>query len=430
MSVSVSTKSFTGQNSFPVDEVRALFPALEKAGDFIFLDNAGGAQVPQTVVDAVANHLVDFNVQRMAKYQHSQGVDRNLDEARESVALLVNARRPEEISFGQNATSFIRLVSLGIAKMLQERNEIIITDMDHDANIATWLALEADGAKIVWWHMRDDGTLHVEDLEPLLNDKTRLVACTVTAHSIGTIVDVEAVGKLAHAAGAEVFLDCVHYGPHGLIDVQAWDCDYLVCSGYKNFSPHMGFLWGRYDALRKLPTFKEDFIPDVPPYKIEVGTFVYENVAGMNAAVKYLEALGRRFLPGEGHSRREALAAAMGAIGAYELTLSREMLAVLKKHGAVIYGISDEARLAQRVPTICFNIPGVTPQEIAADMGEARIGLRDGHMFAPRLMKRLGLTMEHGAIRVSLVHYNRHEEIARFDRVLGEVLAKRKLERK
>ncbi|KQV65275.1 cysteine desulfurase-like protein [Rhizobium sp. Root1220] len=427
MSVSVSTKSFTGQNSFPVDEVRAMFPSIQKAGDFIFLDNAGGAQVPQAVVDAVANHLVDFNVQRMAKYQHSQGVDRNLDEARETVALLVNAYRPEEISFGLNATSFIRLVSLGIAKMLQERNEIVVTDMDHDANIATWLALEADGAKVVWWRMRDDGTLHVEDLKPLLNDRTRLVACTVTAHSIGTIVDVEAVGKLAHAAGAEVFLDCVHYGPHGLMDVQAWDCDYLVCSGYKNFSPHMGFLWGRYDALCKLPTFKEDFIPDVPPYKIEVGTFTYENVAGMNAAVKYLEALGRRFLSGAGHSRREALAAAMGAIREYELTLSRDMIAVLKKHGAVIYGVSDEERLSQRVPTICFNIPGITPQQIAADMGEAGIGLRDGHMFAPRLMKRLGLSMEQGAIRVSLVHYNKTEEIGRFDKVLGEILAKRKV---
>ncbi|RDJ04829.1 cysteine desulfurase-like protein [Rhizobium grahamii] len=427
MSISASPKSVAVRSGFPVDEVRAMFPAIEKAGDFIFLDNAGGAQVPQAVVDAVATHLVDFNVQRMAKYQHSQGVDRNLDEARETVSLLVNAYRPEEISFGLNATSFIRLVSLGIAKMLQERNEIVVTDMDHDANIATWLALEADGAKVVWWRMREDGTLHVEDLKPLLNSRTRLVACTVTAHSIGTIVDVEAVGKLAHAAGAEVFLDCVHYGPHGLIDVQAWDCDYLVCSGYKNFSPHMGFLWGRYDALCRLPTFKEDFIPDVPPYKIEVGTFTYENVAGMNAAVKYLEGLGRRFLTGTGHSRREALAAAMGAIREYELTLSRDMIAVLKKHGAVIYGISDEDRLSQRVPTICFNIPGVTPQQIAADMGEAGIGLRDGHMFAPRLMNRLGLSMEHGAIRVSLVHYNKPEEIARFDKVLGEILAKRKV---
>jgi cysteine desulfurase family protein (TIGR01976 family) len=424
MSVSTAARAFTDQSSFPVDEIRAMFPALRKADDFIFLDNAGGAQVPQAVVDAVANHLIDYNVQRMAKYQHSEGVDRNLDEARESVALLVNAYRPEEISFGLNATSFIRLVSLGIAKMLGERNEIIVTDMDHDANISTWMALEPEGAKIVWWRMREDGRLHPEDLKPLLNERTRLVACTVTAHSIGTIVDVAAVGKLAHAAGAEVFLDSVHYGPHGLIDVQAWDCDYLVCSGYKNFSPHMGFLWGRYDALVKLPTFKEDFIPDVPPYKIEVGTFTYENVAGMNAAVKYLEALGHRFLPAGNHSRREALVAAMEAIRNYELTLTRELIAVLKRHGAVIYGISDEELLHKRVPTICFNIPGIAPQEIAKEMGEARIGLRDGHMFAPRLMKRLGLTMEQGALRISMVHYNKVEEAARFDKVLGDIIAR------
>ena len=417
--------------NFPVDEIRAMFPALRKAGDFIFLDNAGGAQVPQAVVDAVANHLVDFNVQRMAKYRHSQGVDRNIEEARESVAMLVNAYRPDEISFGMNATSFIRLVSVGIGKMLanspeMERDEIVITDMDHDANIATWLALEADGARIVWWKMREDGELHVEDLKPLLNDRTRLVACTVTAHSIGTMVDVARVGRLAREVGAEVFLDCVHYGPHALIDVQAWGCDYLVCSGYKNFSPHMGFLWGRYEALRRLPTFKEDFIPDVPPYKIEVGTFCHENVAGMNAAVHYLEDLGRRFLPAGDHSRREALAAAMAAIREYEIMLAGRMIAVLKKHGATIYGISDESRLNNRVPTICFNIAGIAPQEMAAEMGEAGIGLRDGHMFSPRLMARLGLSMEHGAVRVSLVHYNKVEEIDRFDRVLGEILSRRK----
>lgn len=423
MSVQASPRSTAGHNSFPVDEIREMFPAIRKAGDFIFLENAGGAQVPQTVIDAVTNHLIDSNVQRMAKYEHSERVDANLVAARESVAILVNAYRPEEISFGLNATSFIRLVSLGIAKMLKERNEIVVTDMDHDANIATWLALEADGAKVVWWRMREDGTLHTEDLVPLVNERTRLVACTVTAHSIGTIVDVAAVGKIAHAAGAEVFLDSVHFGPHGLIDVQAWDCDYLVCSGYKNFSPHMGFLWGRYDALCRLPTFKEDFIPDVPPYKIEVGTFPYENVAGMDAAVRYLEGIGRRFLPEGTHSRRAALTAAMAAIGEYELSLSREMVAALKRQGAVIYGISDEERLQGRVPTICFNIPGVSPQLISAEMGKIGIGIRDGHMFAPRLMKRLGLSMETGAVRVSLVHYNKLEEIARFEKALAEIIS-------
>jgi cysteine desulfurase family protein (TIGR01976 family) len=411
-----------GLNWFPVDELRAQFPAITKADGFIFLENAGGSQVPQIVIDAVTRHLIDFNVQRMAKYRHSEGVDRNLQEARESVAILVNAYRPEEISFGLNATSFIRLVSLGIGKMLGERNQIIVTDMDHDANISTWLALEGEGAQILWWRMRDDGLLHVDDLRPLLNTKTRLVACTATAHSIGTIVDVAAVGALTKTVGAELFVDAVHLGPHGLIDVQAWNCDYAVCSGYKNFSPHMGFLWGRYSALCALPTFREDFIPNVPPHKIEVGTFPYENVAGMNAAIRYLEAIGRGMLAGAGHSRREAIAAAMRAISNYERLLSKEMIAVLKRQGAKIYGISDEAMLEMRVPTICFSVEGITPQEFATRMGEAGVGLRDGHLFAPRLMQRLGLAMETGAIRVSLLHYNTIEEIHRFERIFAAVV--------
>ena len=220
--------------------------------------------------------------------------------------------------------------------------------------------------------MRDDGTLHAEDLKPLLSDRTRIVAFTRTAHSIGSIVDVAAAARLAHAAGAEVFVDCVHYGPHGVIDVQAWDCDYLVCSGYKTFAPHMGFLWGKYDALKRLPTFREDFIPDEPPYKIEAGTFIYENVAGMSAAVKYLEALGQKVAPGTSNSRRQDLVAGMTAIRAYEQMLAGAMLKVLKANGAVIYGISDEARLVERVPTICFNIPGHTPQDIADAMDRGR----------------------------------------------------------
>jgi cysteine desulfurase family protein (TIGR01976 family) len=415
-----------GLNRFPVDELRAQFPAIAKADGFIFLENAGGSQVPQIVIDAVTRHLVEFNVQRMAKYRHSEGVDRSLQEARESVAILVNAYRPEEICFGLNATSFIRLVSLGIGKMLGERNEIVVTDMDHDANISTWLALESDGAKVVWWRMREDGTLNVDDFKPLLNKRTRLVACTATAHSIGTIVDVAAVGALTKTAGAEFFIDAVHYGPHGLIDVQAWNCDYAVCSGYKNFSPHLGFLWGRYDALCALPTYREDFIPNVPPLKVEVGTFAYENVAGMNAAVKYLETIGRGVLAGVGHSRREAIAAAMRAIGDYERFLSNEMIAALKRQGAKIYGISDQDSLQKRVPTICFSVDGITPQEFATQMGQAGVGLRDGHMFAPRLMQRLGLAMETGAIRVSLLHYNKIEEIHRFEQIFLDIMRGRR----
>ena len=409
--------------AFPVDRLRAMFPALQRAGDFIFLDNAAGAQIPQGVLDAVTNHLVAHNVQRGGRYGRSVAVDQSVADARESVALLINAYSPAEICFGMNATSFIRLVSLGIGQMLQERDEIVITDMDHDANIATWLALEGAGAKFRWWRMRDDGNLHVDDLAPLLSGRTRVVACTVTAHSIGSIVDVASVARLAHAAGAEVFLDCVHYGPHGLIDVQAWDCDYLVCSGYKNFSPHMGFLWGRFETLKRLPTFREDFIPDEPPYKVEAGTFIYENVAGMNAAVHYLEAIGRNFSNDTNRSRRENIAAGMGAIRAYELVLARAMLKTLHDCGATIYGVGDAARLDERVPTFCFNIGTLSPQMIVEQMAERGIGIRDGHMYAPRLMNRLGLSMESGAIRASLVHYNTLEEVERFGVALKEIVA-------
>ena len=335
----------TPASAFPVETIRSMFPALQRAGDFIFLDNAAGAQIPQSVLDAVTSHLVEHNVQRGGRYRHSVAVDQSVADARESVALLINARSPAEICFGMNATSFIRLVSLGIGQMLGERDEIVITDMDHDANIATWLALEPAGAKFKWWRMREDGNLHVDDLRPLVSERTRLVACTVTAHSIGSIVDVASVAGIAHAAGAEVFLDCVHYGPHGLIDVQAWDCDYLVCSGYKNFSPHMGFLWGRFETLSRLPTFREDFIPNEPPYKVEAGTFIYENVAGMNAAVKYLELIGRNLAPANNRSRRDNIVSGMGAIRDYEMVLAREMLRVLKGCGATIYGVSDEARI-------------------------------------------------------------------------------------
>jgi cysteine desulfurase family protein (TIGR01976 family) len=412
---------------FPVDTIRSMFPALKKAGDFIFMDNAAGAQIPQSVLDAVTHHLVDHNVQRGGRYRHSVEVDQSVADARESVALLINARSPAEICFGMNATSFIRLVSLGIAQMLSERDEIVITDMDHDANIATWLALEPAGAKFKWWRMREDGNLHVDDLKPLVSERTRLVACTVTAHSIGSIVDVAAVAKIAHAAGAEVFLDCVHFGPHGLIDVQTWDCDYLVCSGYKNFSPHMGFLWGRFDALTKLPTFREDFIPNEPPYKVEAGTFVYENVAGMDAAVRYLELIGRNLAPSNNRTRRENIASGMGAIREYEIALAREMLRVLKGVGATIYGVSDEARIRERVPTFCFNIGKLSPKLVVEEMAERGIAIRDGHMYAPRLMNRLKLSMDSGCIRASLVHYNTLEEIRRFEAALKDVVARHSL---
>jgi cysteine desulfurase family protein (TIGR01976 family) len=405
---------------FPVDEVRAAFPALYDG--FIFFDNAAGAQSPQAVLDAVADHLLHRNVQRGGRYRKSQEVDEAIARARASVALLVNARHPDEISFGMNATSFMRLVSIAIGQSFNDRREIIVTDFDHEANIAVWLALEREGAKIVWWHFRDDGRLHPEDLEKLLSPRTRIVACTLASNALGSILDIAEVSKRAHAFGAEVFVDAVHYGPHGTIDVQAFDCDYLVCSGYKIFSPHMGFLWGRLETLNALPTFREDFVPDTTPSKLEIGTYVYENVAGMDAAVRYLEELGRRISP-EVASRRAALVACTEAIRNYEAQLSRAMLDQLANAKATVYGITAIDEIAHRTPTLCFNLAGISPAKVTEKLANRNIGVRDGHMYSPRLMSRLGLSKESGAVRASLVHYNTAEEVLRFGDSLRELTA-------
>lgn len=418
-----------GAVAFPSDRVRSLFPALNQEPGFIFFDNAAGAQIPQVVFDAINGHLLHCNVQRGGRYAKSVEVDATIARARESVADLINARNPNEIAFGMNATSFLRLLSLAIGRTLETRNEIIVTDLDHEANIATWLQLEREGARIVWWKMREDNNLHVEDLAPLFTSKTRLVACTVASHALGTIVDVAAVAKLAHGAGAEVALDCVHYSPHGLIDVQAFDCDYLVCSGYKIFAPHMGFLWGRLELLYQLPTFREDFIPDAPPGKIEAGTFIYENVAGMGAAVSYLETLGNDLAKKEGSvepaSRRDSIVRAMTAIRNYEATLSRKMLEVLKAAGAIVYGVDDPSRLSERIPTFCFNLPNLLPAFVTERMSDRAIGIRDGHMYAPRLMKHLGQSLDTGVTRASILHYNTIEEIHEFGKVLRDMVRSR-----
>jgi cysteine desulfurase family protein (TIGR01976 family) len=425
MNTRIASDAVPNGPPFPSESLRAQFPALQRAGSFVFFDNAAGAQVPQPVLDAVNRHLIEHNVQRGGRYPHSIAVDAAIARARASVGALVNARRPEEIAFGMNATSFIRLISLAVGQTLGARNELVVTDLDHEANIATWLALEGLGAKILWWKMRADGALHTEDLKPLLSARTRLVACTLTSNALGSIVDVRKAADLAHGAGAEIFLDAVHYGPHGPIDVQAFDCDYLVCSGYKIFAPHMGFLWGRYDALQRLPTFREDFIPDEPPSKIEAGTFIYENVAGMDAAVNYLAQVGRTLagkagLP-EAHSLRGDVWSALTAIRSYEQYLSLELSHVLKDCGATIYGIDADTRVAERVPTFCFNMPGILPRAVTEAAARADIGIRDGHMYAPRLMKRLNLAIGTGAARVSLVHYNTVAEVHHLGNVLNDL---------
>jgi cysteine desulfurase family protein (TIGR01976 family) len=410
-------------SDFPISWVRRSFPALNNSENFVFFDNGAGAQVPQTVLDAVQDHLLSRNVQRGGRYRRSQEVDAAVQRARESVALFLNAREPDEVAFGMNATSFIRLVSLALSETMGERREIIVTDFDHEANVATWLALQARGAEIRWWKVRPDGTLHNEDLEPLLSSRTRLVACAVASNALGSIVDVKQSARIAHVAGAEIFLDAVHYAPHGPLDVQDLDCDYLVCSGYKIFAPHMGFLYGKRRALEALPTFREDFIPDKIPLKIEAGTFVYENVAGMDAAIGYLEELGTRVFPvGSKSSRRALLRLAMETIRVQEASLSIELLRRLSTlNGVTMYGIQESASIHMRVPTVCFNLRGIAPAAVAMNCAENGIGVRDGNMYSPRLLERLGIPCSTGAVRASLVHYNTLDEIDRFINVLAKI---------
>ena len=407
--------------AFPVDDIRQRFPSLQTAGPFIFFDNAAGAQVPGSVVEAVTDHLLHRNVQRGGPYRRSRDVDAMIASARDSVAAFVNARSSDEIAFGLNATSFIRAISLGIGYTLvpddeESRIEIVVSELDHEANIATWLALERLGARIVWWRVGDDGRLHTRELGPLLGPRTRLVACTVATNATGTVVDVTSVARLAHAVGAEVFLDAVHYAPHGPIDVQGWDCDYLVCSGYKVFAPHMGFAWCRRESINRLPTFREHFIPDVTPDKLEAGTYVYENVAGMAAAIGYLEGLG------DGPTRRERLSRAMTRIAEYERTLSYTLLSEIGGlRGVRVYGMTDAAGLAERVPTLAFSVDGRSASFIAEALASRDIGVRSGHMYSPRLIARLGRA-DDGVVRASLVHYNTVDEIARFRAALAEII--------
>ena len=413
---------------FPVETLRRKFSALSRAGSFVFFDNGAGAQVPDTVLDAVTDHLLSRNVQRGGPYRQSREVDAMIARARESVAAFVNARSADEIAFGLNATSFIRAISLAVGQTLASRPEIIVSELDHEANVATWLALERAGARIVWWRLGPggaNGQLRAADLEPLLTERTRLVACTLASNATGSLVDVAGVARLAHRAGAEVFIDAVHYAPHGPIDVRALDCDYLVCSGYKVFAPHMGFAWCRREAINRLPTFREEFIPDVTPDKLEAGTYAYENVAGMDAAVAYLEHLGRSVAgdaAADAASRTDAVRTAMLAIAEYERTLSAALLdEVTAIPGMTVHGVSDPHRLHERVPTLCFSVAGRDSAAIAAGLAARDIGVRSGHMYSPRLIARLGLSPA-GAVRASLVHYNTPAEIARFGAALREVL--------
>ena len=397
--------------AFPIDAVRSQFPALNEPRGTIFFDNAAGAQLPARVIDAVTDHLVHRMVQRGGPYTLSREVDDVVERARAAAGDLVNARDANEIVFGLNGTWFMRLVSQAIAEGRSGRNEIVVTELDHEANISAWLELQKRGFSIRFWPVADgQPRLDVKDLIPLLSDKTRLVAVTWASNATGSLVDVAAVAVAAHAAGAEVFIDAVHYLPHGPVDVQKTGIDYMACSTYKAFAPHMGFGWGRKELLDRLPAFREYFIPDAAPYKFEIGTYVYENVAGLLAAIEYLEDVGRRC--GADGDRRQAVHHAMQAICNYEMTLSERMLRGMESIPSVrAYGLRKPS---DRTPTFCFSFEGLSPAAVCEKVARRGYAVRYGHLYCPRLIRRLGLSEDAGAVRASLVHYNTANEIDGF----------------
>ena len=399
--------------------LRGEFPALRQTANnrpLIFLDGPGGTQLHGSVIEAMTRYLVEANSNLHGSFLYSRRTDETITEARRAIADLLGAHRPEEIVFGPNMTSLTFTMSRAIGRTLSPGDEIVVTHLDHDANIAPWLALEERGALIRFVDFDPrDCTLDMADLEAAITPRTRVVALGCASNAVGTINDVRRVVELAHDVGAWVYVDAVHYAPHGPIDVQDLGCDFLVCSAYKFFGPHVGALYGRYDLLESLAAYKVRPASNEPPGKFETGTQCYEALAGATAAVNYLASIGRRFggrVAAESGGRRQDLKAGMMAIQRYEQALCRRLLDGLEEvPGLKIYGITDALRLDQRVPTISFTLEGTTPREIAQRLDAANIFVWDGNFYALAVTLRLGLEDRGGLLRVGLAHYNTAEEV-------------------
>ena len=404
-----------------ISQLRTEFPALQEerhGRPFIFLDGPGGTQVHRSVIEAMNRYLVEANSNFHGEFLYSQRTDETAWSAREAMADLLNATRPEEIVFGPNMTTLTFNLSRAIGRTLSPGDEIVVTRLDHDANIAPWLALQERGAVVRHVDFDPaDCTLDMEALAEAITPRTRVVALGYASNAVGTINDVAHAAELAHAVGAWVYVDAVHYAPHGSVDVQALGCDLLVCSAYKFFGPHQGVLYGRYDLLDELPAYKVRPAGDAPPDKFETGTQSFEAMAGTAAVVDYLASVGRRYGGAPEQGRRAELVAAMGAIRAYERELCLRLVAGLESiPGLQIFGITDPERFEQRVPTVSFRMEGLTPHEISRRLDEANIFAWAGNFYALAVTRRLDVEEEGGLLRIGLVHYNTAEEV---DTLLG-----------
>jgi len=406
----------TSGKTLDIAWVREQFPSLktEVGGKpAAFLDGPAGTQVPRQVMEAIQNYLMNANANTYGAFSTSRRTNEMILAARAAMADFINCA-PEEVVFGQNMTTITMGLARAIGRQLKAGDEIVVTTLDHDANVGPWRALEERGAVLRQVDIREsDCTLDLYDLRSKITNKTKLVAVGYASNMVGTINPVAQITKMAHEAGALMFIDAVHYAPHGLIDVKALDCDFLVCSPYKFFGPHMGTLYGKKEHLERFKPYKVRPATNVSPESWETGTQVHELIAGIRAAVDYVAELGRKCDP-SAKTRREALAAAYRATVPYERALLMRLLDGLEKLPTFrIFGITDRARFGERCATISFRIGEHNPTEIATFLGERGIFTWDGNFYALNLSERLGVEQKGGVLRVGIVHYNTADEIDR-----------------
>jgi cysteine desulfurase family protein (TIGR01976 family) len=425
----MSTPALQETGSKPLDTrwVRAQFPSLQlqvNGRQAAFLDGPAGTQVPRQAMDAIQNYLLNSNANTCGAFETSRRTDRMIASARAAMADFFNCDT-DEVVFGQNMTTITFALSRAIGRELNPGDEIVVTTLDHDANVAPWRALEERGVVIRQVDIREaDCTLDLDDLKRKITAKTKLVAVGYASNAVGTINPVAEITKLAHAAGALMFIDAVHYAPHGPIDVRALGCDFLACSSYKFFGPHLGTLYGKREHLLRFSPYKVRPAPDALPDRWETGTQVQELIAGIAAAVDYIAELGRRCDPTV-KDRRGALLAAYGVTRQHEMTLLSQLIrGLLAIPGLRFFGISDPKRFSERCSTVSVRFADRTPTEVATFLGDRGIFTWDGNYYALNLAERLGVQETGGFLRIGLVHYNTAEEV---DRLLAafEELASR-----
>lgn len=391
-----------------VQAVRSQFPALQQENPPIFLDNPAGTQVSQQVIDAVSAYYIHDNGNAGGFFATSQRTDALKYSARETLAAFLNTTRPEEIVFGANMTTLTLHFSRALGNQFRPGDEIIVTQMDHDANITPWVLLAQDkGLAVRWVRLEpEDGTLDLQTYESALNEKTRLVCVGHAANALGTVNPLKKMVQMAHEVGAQVYVDAVQSAPHMLIDVQDLDADYLVCSAYKFYGPHVGILYGKYDLLEQLVPYKVRPAYNRTPDKWETGTSNFETIAGTQAAIYYLASLG------EGHTLRGRLENAYANITEYEQNLVWQLLEGLKTiPGIEIRGIVDREHASERVPTVVFRLPNQHPDDTVKALADSGIYVWSGNYYAVETMRALGHESDGGMVRIGIAHYNTSAEI-------------------